>query len=216
MDHWKLDWRRIRYKANANWPGMVSRHGEPVQTKVLVNKMEGVLAIQGYDPVAYFTFKRAEEGDPSYTATFEDAIYQFATAAHRDQFLRYLRCPLRTQVQAPDSGVCVCVCSAEWVPRSPPLPVGLHLSHHRARVLAVGCFPLSGDQERRLNDAQPCALHAVPPMAPPAAAILEQEYGNFNVKHVGKMRFCSMPEVESLLTVVNRVPVYPLFGPLGG
>lgn len=44
------------------------------------------LAIKGYDPVAYFTDKGAVQGNPQYTATYNNAIYHFASSANRDQF----------------------------------------------------------------------------------------------------------------------------------
>jgi YHS domain-containing protein len=44
-------------------------------------------AIKGYDPVAYFTEKRPVAGKPEYSATHQGAIYHFASAANRDEFL---------------------------------------------------------------------------------------------------------------------------------
>ena len=44
------------------------------------------LAIKGYDPVAYFTDAGAVQGSPEYTATYKNAIYQFASSENRDQF----------------------------------------------------------------------------------------------------------------------------------
>ena len=44
------------------------------------------LAIQGYDPVAYFTKGAPTKGEEKFTATFKNAIYQFASAANRDKF----------------------------------------------------------------------------------------------------------------------------------
>lgn len=44
------------------------------------------IAIQGYDPVAYFTDQRAVPGDPGITATHDGAIYQFASTAHKAAF----------------------------------------------------------------------------------------------------------------------------------
>jgi len=44
------------------------------------------LAIQGYDPVAYFTDAKAVPGDPEITATYDDATYRFASAEHRSAF----------------------------------------------------------------------------------------------------------------------------------
>ncbi|KOO13995.1 hypothetical protein AKJ18_15470 [Vibrio xuii] len=44
------------------------------------------LAIQGYDPVAYFTDAGAVQGDPQFSATYKNAIYHFASSENRDQF----------------------------------------------------------------------------------------------------------------------------------
>lgn len=44
------------------------------------------LAIQGYDPVAYFTQDAAIEGSAEFTATHQGATYQFASADNRDLF----------------------------------------------------------------------------------------------------------------------------------
>lgn len=44
------------------------------------------LAIQGYDPVSYFTDGKAVAGNFQITAEHEGATYRFATEAHRDQF----------------------------------------------------------------------------------------------------------------------------------
>lgn len=44
------------------------------------------IAIGGYDPVAYFTQSAAVLGMPEYSYDFEDAIWYFASAEHRDMF----------------------------------------------------------------------------------------------------------------------------------
>ena len=44
------------------------------------------LAIQGYDPVAYFTLGRATPGDARITLLWDDHRWQFANARHRDLF----------------------------------------------------------------------------------------------------------------------------------
>jgi YHS domain-containing protein len=44
------------------------------------------LAIQGYDPVAYFTAGKPTKGSTTYTATYKNAIYQFSSAKNRDLF----------------------------------------------------------------------------------------------------------------------------------
>ncbi len=45
------------------------------------------VALQGYDPVAYFTDGRPTKGSPEFTASFDDATYWFASDAHRKLFV---------------------------------------------------------------------------------------------------------------------------------
>ena len=45
------------------------------------------LALQGYDPVAYFTEHKPVRGNPELTASHAGAIYRFASPAHREAFL---------------------------------------------------------------------------------------------------------------------------------
>jgi hypothetical protein len=44
------------------------------------------VALAGYDPVAYFKDGRATKGSPEFSAGFDDAIYWFVSAEHRDVF----------------------------------------------------------------------------------------------------------------------------------
>ena len=44
------------------------------------------LALQGYDPVAYFTDRQPVRGKAEFTARHEGATYRFASAANRDAF----------------------------------------------------------------------------------------------------------------------------------
>jgi len=44
------------------------------------------VAIQGYDPVAYFTEGRPIKGYPEYVARWDEATWMFATAESRDVF----------------------------------------------------------------------------------------------------------------------------------
>ncbi len=44
------------------------------------------LAIQGYDPVAYFTQESPTKGSSEFTATYKNAIYQFSNEQNRDLF----------------------------------------------------------------------------------------------------------------------------------
>jgi YHS domain-containing protein len=50
--------------------------------------LENKVAIQGYDPVAYFTQKKAAKGKPAIAATYEGVTYNFATQADKDLFLK--------------------------------------------------------------------------------------------------------------------------------
>lgn len=44
------------------------------------------LAIDGYDPVAYFTEKKPVKGSPEFRVEFEGSTFQFVSATHRDTF----------------------------------------------------------------------------------------------------------------------------------
>jgi YHS domain-containing protein len=46
------------------------------------------LMLRGNDPVAYFTEKRAVKGDPAIKVERDGVTYRFASAAHRDLFLK--------------------------------------------------------------------------------------------------------------------------------
>lgn len=48
--------------------------------------LENKVAIHGYDPVAYFTQKKAVKGKSSITATNEGVIYNFSSQANKDTF----------------------------------------------------------------------------------------------------------------------------------
>lgn len=52
-----------------------------------VNTESGV-AIQGYDPVAYFENSKAIKGNKEITATFQDATYYFSTENNKTLFLK--------------------------------------------------------------------------------------------------------------------------------
>lgn len=52
----------------------------------VVNIDKNGLALQGYDPVAYFTNGKPVKGSPEFTANYKGATYQFASAEHRERF----------------------------------------------------------------------------------------------------------------------------------
>lgn len=57
----------LAQKVNSNWRG---------------------LAVKGYDVVAYFTDGKAVEGSSSFTVEHGGVTYRFASAAHRDAFVK--------------------------------------------------------------------------------------------------------------------------------
>jgi YHS domain-containing protein len=56
------------------------------QTKTLLNLDKNGLAIQGYDPVAFFTDGKPAKGNPEFPARHNGALYYFASKEHRDVF----------------------------------------------------------------------------------------------------------------------------------
>jgi YHS domain-containing protein len=58
------------------------------QTKTLLNLDDSGVAIQGYDPVAFFTDNKPVKGDPKILVKRDGAIYFFASKEHRELFLK--------------------------------------------------------------------------------------------------------------------------------
>ena len=56
------------------------------QTKTLLNLDKTGVAIQGYDPVAFFTDNKPVKGKPEFRARHNGALYYFASKEHRDLF----------------------------------------------------------------------------------------------------------------------------------
>jgi YHS domain-containing protein len=50
--------------------------------------LENGLAIQGYDPVAYFTMNKAVEGNKQNTVTLEGVKYYFSSANNKNLFIK--------------------------------------------------------------------------------------------------------------------------------
>jgi YHS domain-containing protein len=73
-------------RADVNWPGLVAENATP--SKRLVNVDDDGVALEGHDPVAYFTDQRPIPGKPEFTATYDGAIYRFASKEHADAFQR--------------------------------------------------------------------------------------------------------------------------------
>lgn len=53
-----------------------------------INVDKAGVAIRGYDPVAYFTQGKPTKGDPKFTAKYDGATYNFASAVNRDAFIK--------------------------------------------------------------------------------------------------------------------------------
>jgi len=58
----------------------------PIGQKLLINKNREGLALQGYDPVAYFTDNKPVKGEARFIAGYEGATYRFTSEAHRELF----------------------------------------------------------------------------------------------------------------------------------
>ena len=52
----------------------------------VINIDKNGLALQGYDPVAYFTDGKPVKGSPQFTAAYKGAKYRFASAEHKQLF----------------------------------------------------------------------------------------------------------------------------------
>ncbi len=50
--------------------------------------LEKKVAIQGYDPVAYFTQKKAVKGKSTIASSYEGVIYYFSSQANKDTFAK--------------------------------------------------------------------------------------------------------------------------------
>jgi YHS domain-containing protein len=56
------------------------------QTKTLLNLDDSGIAIQGYDPVAFFTDGKPVKGDAKFLSKRDGAIYLFASKEHKELF----------------------------------------------------------------------------------------------------------------------------------
>lgn len=56
------------------------------QTKTLLNLDQSGVAIEGYDPVAFFTDRKPVKGDSKFSFKHDGAIYFFASMEHKELF----------------------------------------------------------------------------------------------------------------------------------
>jgi YHS domain-containing protein len=84
FDKFNADLKGNVVRADQNWPSLVARNGSGGKTLVFTDK-RGV-ALQGYDPVSYFTGGKPVHGDPKIEATFNGALYHFVSQEDRETF----------------------------------------------------------------------------------------------------------------------------------
>jgi YHS domain-containing protein len=86
FDLWNKDVPASLRQADSNWPGIAERNARPA--KVLVNVNRAGLALEGHDPVAYFTEHRPVPGQEALESHYNGAVYRFASAENRETFER--------------------------------------------------------------------------------------------------------------------------------
>jgi YHS domain-containing protein len=84
LDKWNADVSGNLAKANTNWPGLVEKNG--TSAKTLVNVDGRGVAVEGFDPVSYFTDRKPIKGDAKIEATYNGALYHFVSQEHREIF----------------------------------------------------------------------------------------------------------------------------------
>src|SRR6266567_4410297 len=83
-DKFNADQKASIMKAGQNWPGLVVRNGSGSKTLVFTDR--NGIALEGYDPISYFTDGKPVKGDPKIEATFNGALYHFVSQEHRETF----------------------------------------------------------------------------------------------------------------------------------
>src|SRR5258707_3544945 len=83
-DKFNADQKGNIVKADQNWPGLVVRNGLGGKTLVFTDK-KGI-ALEGYDPISYFTDAKPLKGDPKIEATYNGALYHFVSQEHRETY----------------------------------------------------------------------------------------------------------------------------------
>ena len=65
----------------------MAAHADSLVTSVVIDPLTGV-AMDGYDPVSYFTEGQPQRGNPDYVYSWAGVPWYFASAANRDVFMR--------------------------------------------------------------------------------------------------------------------------------
>lgn len=62
--------------------------GQNENKRLIHYNLEKKVAIQGFDPVAYFKQSKAVKGKKEISAAYEGVIYQFSSVANKDAFVK--------------------------------------------------------------------------------------------------------------------------------
>ncbi len=90
VNGWNKDVQGNLQLADRYWPKVSANSGKQIVTdeeKAFLNNTdpEGV-TLQGYDPVSYFTDKKAMKGDAKFSARYHGATYWFVSEEHANSF----------------------------------------------------------------------------------------------------------------------------------
>ncbi len=66
----------------------ITLNAQSASKRVKEFNLEKKVAIQGYDPVGYFTQKKAVKGKSSISSTHDGVTYNFSSQANKDLFLK--------------------------------------------------------------------------------------------------------------------------------
>lgn len=66
----------------------VTTYAQTAAKRVKEYNLENKVAIQGYDPVAYFTQKKAVKGKSNLASIYEGVIYYFSSQTNKDAFAK--------------------------------------------------------------------------------------------------------------------------------
>ncbi|MES2409951.1 MAG: YHS domain-containing (seleno)protein [Bacteroidota bacterium] len=66
----------------------IATFGQTAAKRAAEFNLEKKVAIQGYDPVAYFIQKKAVKGKATIATTYEGVTYNFSSQANKDLFLK--------------------------------------------------------------------------------------------------------------------------------
>lgn len=81
---WNEDVAGNLKKADANWPGLVAKNA--TTERVLVNVDSSGVALEGRDPVSYFTDSKPRVGVAEFEAIYDGAKYRFVSKENRVTF----------------------------------------------------------------------------------------------------------------------------------